>query len=127
MGNEEQKISGIKKVSLTIKAGNKPDEMNLIKDPVSVDFIYGIGTYGLSPFEKVLTDRSKGEDLSIHIESGKTGEFFNHIHPALDELTDDADNIFFRIRIININEADHREVIKAMSERTGCGDDCCGH
>jgi hypothetical protein len=45
------------------------------------------------------------------------------------DIPDSAESIFFTFQMIKIEEADHREVIKAMAELNSCGGscECCAH
>ena len=52
-------------VALTLEAGTTADSVALTPQPIAYDFIFGLGAEGLVPFERALTDRRVGEQISL--------------------------------------------------------------
>ena len=51
MDGAEEKIGALKKVTLSLEAGRSPEAMDLTSQPLPFEFIFGLGTAGLTPFE----------------------------------------------------------------------------
>ncbi|MFC1884388.1 hypothetical protein ACFL2O_06445 [Thermodesulfobacteriota bacterium] len=120
------KIEGIKKIAIAVEGGGSPDEMTLWPEALSLEFIYGIGTSGLSPFEIFLSDREAGEILSFRIKRDELVDYFMRLRHSLPGIPDNMGDVYFRIKVSHVSEAEQKEVIKAMAEMTACGDTCCG-
>ena len=120
------KIEGIKKVALAVDGGGSPDEMNPGAGALSQEFIYGIGTSGLTPFEVLLSDKEPGDELSFRLKRDEVADFFMHLWHGFQKIPEGIGEVYFRIRVVNVSEAGQKEVIKAMAEMTACGDTCCG-
>lgn len=121
------KISGIKKITVSVKAGDGPGEMNLWPEPIFFDFIYGIGTSGLSPFEVKLAEKEAGEIVALNLTRDEMPEFFTETFLLFNRIPVDKNEVYLIIQIVEVSDADQREVIKSMSGLAACGDHCCGH
>lgn len=125
---DNQKPSGLQKISLGIQAGSDPENMNLISNPIPLEIIFGIGQEGLTPLEYALSEKSKGETARVHLSREEIPGFFEHNLPL--ELVNPKfpNSIDVRIRIEAISPAEAREVIQAMAALAGdCQCDCgCG-
>jgi hypothetical protein len=121
----DEKVAPLKKVVLSWEAGRSPDAMDT--SGPQFDFVYGIGTQGLSPFEYALADKQVGDMVTLQIERDRIPEIFEHIEPHVLHLPEDFRSFYFRVIVEKVVPADSREIIKAMAETASCGDDCCGH
>jgi hypothetical protein len=45
-----EKIDLLKKITLCVEAGTDPDSMDLSPQSAQIEFIYGLGVSGLTPF-----------------------------------------------------------------------------
>ena len=126
----DQKGKGIKtldKIHLLLEVGNTPGIMNITGKPQDFQFIFGLGTSGLTPFEYHLADKKEGEIIAVEIKSRDMSEIFQHLLPLPVNIPDEPDTLFLKIEIFKITKAEPKEVIKAMAEIAACGDQCCGH
>ena len=122
-----EKISPLKKVTLTMEAGTTPESMDLTPQPSPFEFIYGLGAKGLTPIEFHLADKTVGDEVGLQIDGKQISQAFQHLIPPPLKIPEDADGLYLRFRVIEITPAEQREVIKALAEIANCGDDCCGH
>ena len=127
-------IKPMMKVNLSFMAGETPNEMDITLDHPDFEFIFGIGSGGLTPFEYELADMNAGDDIDIQLRNTDTQRFFEHLYPSVRGLFLDRSELFLNVRIKAIGPAEGREIIKAMAEMTarsesggGCGGGCgCG-
>ena len=123
----EGKVDTLKKITLSLEAGTTSDSTDLTPQPPQFEFIYGLGTAGLTPFEFQLADRTVGDEVHLHIGHEEMPQFFQHlILPPID-IPDDLNSFYLRFRVIKVIPADQREVIKALAEIANCDDHCCGY
>jgi hypothetical protein len=123
----DEKVGNLKKVAVLLEAGTRPEIMDLTPAPIPYDFVYGVGTHGLSPFEFELTEKSEGEEILIPVRTGEMADFFcHHFIPQL-EIPEGVGVFYLRTLIAGISAADPKEIIKAMAEAAACGSGCCGH
>jgi hypothetical protein len=123
----KEKVGPLKKITLSWEAGRTSDYMDLTSGPKLFEFIYGLGPAGLSPFEYDLADKVVGDTINIRVKRDQIPEKFEHLEPLLFGFPMGYDTFYLRIKVIKINPADQKEVIKAMAETASCGDNCCGH
>jgi hypothetical protein len=126
------KVEHAKKITLSFQAGTSADVMDLKPETPEFEFIFGMGSSGLTPLEYELSDKTEGETVTISLKKGDVGRVFEHLYPSLMDLFDDRDEIFLNVKIVAIAPADSREIVKALAEMAnagGCGGgwDCgCG-
>ncbi len=120
-------IGPLKKVSLVYTAGRTPDSADLIHTPKPLEFIFGLGVSGLTPFEYELAGRRAGEQGVIQVDRATALEVFGRLLPWRLELPSSPDPFYLHYKITGISNAESREVVKAMAEASACGGDCdCG-
>ena len=68
---ETEKIGVLKKITLSVEAGTAPDSMDLTPKSAHFEFIYGLGTSGLTPFEIQLADKTVAEHDSAYVRIGR--------------------------------------------------------
>ena len=122
-----EKIGPLKKVTLSIEAGTTPESMDLTPQPSLFEFIYGLGTKGLTPIEFHLAEKTVGDEVRLQIDGKQIPQVFQHLIPPPIRTPEDVDVLYLRFRVTEIIPAEQREVIKALAEIADCGDDCCGH
>ena len=114
------------KVSLSFKAGIDPEKLDIPLDQPDFEFVFGIGSGGLTPFEYELADLAAGDEINFRLNRAERQRFFEHLWPPVLGLFLDRSELFFNARINSINPADSREVVKAMAEMTAQGESGCG-
>ena len=121
-------VENLKKVKITLQVGSSTESMDIAPEPVDFEFIFGLGTSGLTPFEFSLANKHCDDEVILHINLRDIPETFAHIDlPILHDLPE-TDSIYLKARIADIQPAAGRELIKAMAEVGGCGDGgCCGN
>jgi len=128
MGNNSNIAGPLKKITLNYTAGTTPELKNLITAPEPLEFIFGIETEGLTPFECALDGKQTGDKGTIEIIKGDMGEIFGHIIPCTQLFPVSAGHFYLHYNITGISDASAREIIKSMAASGGgCGDGCdCG-
>ena len=124
---ETEKIDLLKKITLSVEVGTAPDSMDLSPESSHIEFIYGLGVSGLTPFELQLADRTVGEEIQFLINREEIPQVFQHLLLLPLNLPDDLDSFHLRLKVMKVISADQREVIKALAEIANCEDHCCGH
>lgn len=126
-------IQPLKKVSLSLMAGNKPGVFTLTRSPAILEFIYGVASDGLCPFESALNDRQEGDILTLGLPIADAPEFFGHIIQPLYEalgLQIMPETLCLKIEVISVVDADNREVVRSLAKALAhgnCGGSCgCG-
>ena len=124
------KIENLKKIKLSWQAGTSQDTMNLTPKYPGLEFIFGLGSGGMTPFEYELVDKVVGQSVLIHLKKEGLHRFFEHLNPPLMDLFDARNDIYLKVRIDAVTPAENREIIKAMADMAahgGTGCDCgCG-
>jgi hypothetical protein len=123
------KVENLKKITLAIEAGTSRDTMDIVPRYPEIEFIFGIGPEGMTPFEFELVDKSEGENVWIHSQKDTFGKFFEHLNPLLMELIGGRDEVYLKVSIVSVAAADSREIVKAMAEMAahregGCSCGC---
>ena len=124
------KVDNLKKIKVSFQAGTSHDTMNLSPKYPELDFIFGLGSEGMTPFEYELVEKDEGESVLIHLKKALFYGFFGHINPPLLDLFDGRNDVYLKVKIEAATPADQREIVKAMAclaAHGGAGCDCgCG-
>lgn len=124
-------VQPLKKLRLQLVAGSTPGAAPG-GDPVMVEFIYGIGSDGLSPFESALSGKKKGDILSLAVTSTGAHGYFGHCLGNFQQLLGLSimpSMIYLTVKVDDIADADNREVVRSLAKSLshGCGGSCdCG-
>ena len=127
MNENLQVVGPLKKIRLLLEPGTGPDKLDLSLEPIPFEFILGVGSQGLSPFEFQLADKKEGDGLSLHIRVEELSDLFQHLLIPSLAIPESISAIHLNVKIVKVSQADPKEVIKAMAEAAGCQDHCCGH
>ena len=119
------KIENLKKITLSLQAGTSQDIMNLTPRHPGFEFIFGLGSGGMTPFEYELVDKVEGQSVLIHLKKEGLHSFFEHLNPPLMDLFDVRNNLYLKVKIDAVTPADNREIIKAMAEMAAHGEAGC--
>jgi len=123
----DSKIDNLKKITLSLEAGTTPDSKDLNPQSSEFEFIFGLGTAGLTPFEFELADKTVGDEVHLHINQEEMPQVFQHLILPPINIPEHLDSFYLKFRVIKVIPADQREVIKALAEIANCDDHCCGH
>lgn len=127
MSEPAPEAEGLKKVSISLEAGTSPDRMDITGSPRNEDFIFGIATDGLTPFEAELYGKTPGQEVHIALKSGEVPAFMGHLCRLVPEIPGKDRPVFFQVKVSTIRPAQNREVVRAMAELSACGEGCCGN
>jgi len=101
--------------------------------PASLDFIYGIGTEGLSQFEQAISGLKPGDSIEIEINASQVRSYFGPQSRALCRSIDikkPAETVSLSFTLQSCETVEPKEIVTAMAEQLkegGCGSDCgCG-
>lgn len=126
-------IKPMKKVTLSLmKIGesgqSQPDALS-----VNFQFIYGVASDGLCPFELALSDKCAGDNLIVTVPAAEVHEYFGYLHFPLCQVLDlqiAPQALNFRAEVTAVTKADNREVVQSLAKALshgGCGGSCgCG-
>ena len=124
------KVENLKKIALSIQAGMSQDTMDLTPKYPGIEFIFGLGPEGMTPFEYELADKTEGESVLLHLRKEDFYSFFEHLNPPLMDLFDGRDNVYLKVEIVSVTFPENREIVKAMADMAAHGGvecDCgCG-
>lgn len=116
----------LKKVTLSIKTDRQLES-------VPFEFIYGVGSEGLCPFEVMLADKVEGDTLQVEIAGVRAAETFAHLFVPLRfalDLREVPVSFCLDLKVAGVAETENREVVQAIAKAThftGCGGSCsCG-
>lgn len=132
MANTPIEVGYMKKIGLAVAADPSKLDLNLDADPLQVKFIYGVGTEGLSLFEKVLFGKHPGDEIELEVNSFRINEALGHLKPVLRSCLPGTPSFFIKARVLSVETASNREVVQAIAanvavDSCGCGGDCgCG-
>lgn len=127
MENKSTAVGPLKKVSLLLTAGTTPELSDLIAAPEPLEFIFGVGTQGLTKFECLLDGKQAGDQGVIEVDNCNPDEIFGHIFSCLHQFHIHSSRFYLKYTITNIAEATPREVVKSLAAAGGCGSSCdCG-
>ena len=128
------KVENLKKITLSFQAGTSADEMDLALKHPEFSFIFGLAPEGMTPFEYELVDKIEGDAALLHLNKNTLNSFFEHLSPPIWDLFDGREEIYLKVKILEISTAENREIVKAMADMTthgggggcdcGCGCDC---
>ncbi len=117
-------VGHLKKISLEITAGSTSESMDLVSRPIGVSLIFGAGSHGLSPIESALEGKPVGDEQIFVIHRNQMMPFFGHLLSAFSELPRTVDVLHLKTRIVDVSDADDREVVRALADSVACGCDC---
>jgi hypothetical protein len=127
MEEKLQTAGPLKKISIALLAGASMELKDCSSAPEQIEFIYGIGIEGLTPFECAIDGKMAGEEGVVEVHASNRNEFFGHLMGCASKFSIDADPFYLHFKIHSVSATTPREVVKAMAGDTGCGGNCdCG-
>ncbi|MCP4691662.1 MAG: hypothetical protein GY859_26685 [Desulfobacterales bacterium] len=124
--NDGSKVEPLKKITLSLEAGTTPVDMDLTSTPQSLEFIFGVGAGGLTPFEYALVGKSEGDEASLQLKPDEICSLPGRTFAPLFQNLQGGGSLYVKATILRVLPADNREVIQAMAGSTGCGGGCDG-
>ncbi|MFO7709816.1 MAG: hypothetical protein R6V84_16750 [Desulfobacterales bacterium] len=121
-----RQVEPLKKVTVRILADRGPESAGTALAPSELTFIYGIGRDGITPFESLLAGRRVGDAIDLHVMTPEATAFFEHLAPLLRAAFEGRDAVSLNVRITGIDDAEGREVVKAMAEMASRAESDCG-
>ena len=120
-------IGPLTKVSLALAASEYDPGNRQPAAKIQFEFIYGIGTEGLSAFEKELHGLLPGARMKTRIEIKEMESFFEHLRCRLSEAVKIQPPFNLAIEVLSVRPATDRELVHALANRDSGGCDCgCG-
>jgi len=120
-------ISPLTKVSLSLSAADDASGHKLTPADIQFEFIYGIGTEGLSTFEKELHGLLAGARMTIRVETREMESYFEHLRCPLLEAVRIQPPFNLAIEVLSVRPATDRELVQALANKDSSGCDCdCG-
>ncbi len=126
MTEEIDIVEGLRKVVVTIEAVAEAGGAGSGPPPKTAEFIFGIGTEGLTPLEAEIAGKRVGDAVSVSIPRPRIPAAAGHLCRHMPQVSQGDGPVLFRIRIDDIRRADNREIVRAMAELGGCSEGCCG-
>ncbi len=119
------KVANLMKITILVEAGTSSEKMDLTPAPFHFEFIFGVATEGMTPFEYAILDKPVGETIVLKLDRSQLAETFGHIDLPVLRLVD-ADSFFLKAVVENVVKPEDWEVVKAMAAAGGCSDECGG-
>ena len=117
----------LKKIEMLLEAGTNPQIMDITSQPVTAQFIFGIASDGLTPFECELADKSPGDVTVLNIIEKQIATMFGHLSQLILDNIEVRDSFYLKVKINDIVTPENREVVNAMAESLKHGGGCeCG-
>lgn len=123
MSTPKPTVENLMKVSVNIDA-NPPSTENAKSVPF--EFIFGVGSEGVTPFEKALFGKSVGDSIQLDIAPTEYCQTVGHLELPLREQSGIMAPTHVQVTVTDIVRAQDREVVKAMAAGGGCSDCGCG-
>ena len=122
-----QPAGPLKKISIALLAGASKKLKDCSIAPEQIEFIYGIGIEGLTPFECAIDGKMAGDEGVVEVHASQRNEFFGHLMGCASKFSVDADPFYLHFKICSVSDTSPQEVVKAMAGDSGCGGSCdCG-
>ena len=122
-------VEPLQKISVTIRAGAAPGDLNLPLAHPEVTFICGIGTGGMTPFEYLLAGRTPGDEISFGLDAGRHGAILRALGPGLRRSFPGPQRGAFSGQAHRHRAGGRPRLVRAMAEltaRAGSGGCDCG-
>ncbi len=126
-------VDNLKKVTFSLRIDGGLAQADLKDTPVVHEFIYGVASEGVCPFEMAFADKVVGEVVSLTILRTNAREMCAHLLQPLRKslgIHSLPESMSLEMEVVGVEVAENREVIQAMSQSlgsSGCGGDCdCG-
>ena len=122
-------IGPLTKVALKLTVSGERGQERPTAAIIRFEFVFGIGTQGLSAFEMDLSGLSEGARKKIQIEAHETQLYFEHLRCPLLEALRSIPPFDLEIEVLSVTPVTDRELVYALANKEGSGCDCdcdCG-
>ncbi len=122
-------IGPLTKVTLILAASADDSSEAPPQENIQFEFVYGIGTAGLSAFEMELQGLSAGARIKVRTQTNLVQSYFEHLRCPLLEAVKIQPPFDLSIEVLSVRPATHRELVHALANIDGseCNCDCgCG-
>jgi hypothetical protein len=122
-------VDVLRRVRLSLAVGSAAGRTDLLPGPVPFDFIFGIGTNGITPFEYQLVHKLPGDHIEVMVARNDLSRSFEHLStPLLTALPQLArlDRWCLSVTIEEVTVADGRDVVQALARLSETGEGGCG-
>lgn len=125
---ESNTVGPLKKVVLALNVLSESDGQRHSGRDIDFEFIYGVGTQGITSFEKDLHAKSPGDCLSLRMDNDNLQDHLEHLFCPLMEAIQDPAPVELRMTVKAVTPASNRDLVSAMAKLAGgCDADCdCG-
>lgn len=126
-----QSIQALKKITLSVQAGSEAMNFSLTPSSVIIEFIYGVASDGLTPFEVALGDKVSGDLLNLSVSNSEAADYFGNLFPVVRQKLGIhllPEVLFLQVEVNSVTVADNREVVQALAgslAHGGCGGGSC--
>lgn len=128
--NDSLAIAPLTKVKLDLCVLSEAHEDDTATPRLEFSFVFGIGTQGLTAFERDLVGKHCGDSTTLHVGGARLLGYFEHLlSPLLKAVeTDPPFDLHFIVQ--DVSHVSARELVHALAKiggDGGCGCDCgCG-
>ena len=119
----------VKKISLAVQAGDSPGCYNYTKEPAALEFIFGIESAGLTPFELAIDSLAPGESTTLTVAGNELESFFSGLFIPFCKAAGIRllpASLTVEVEVIDCCKATPREIVAAMAQSVGHGGGCSG-
>jgi hypothetical protein len=125
---QDTSVEALRKISVAFEAGSAQMRTDIDLEPARAEFIFGIGTTGLTALEARLAGKKVGDTVVFPLDRGQLPAVAGHLCRLMPKIPDGDDPVYLRVRIEDVRTPENREVVKAMADAGACGEGCsCGH
>jgi hypothetical protein len=122
-------VDVLRRVGLSLAAGSAEGRSDILPGPAPFDFIFGIGTDGITPFEYRLVHKLPGDHIEVMVTRNDLSRLFGHLAPqvlAALPIPARLDRWWLSVAIEAVNAADGRDVVRALARLSEAAEGGCG-
>ena len=117
-------IDNLRKVALVLEVGNSQEAFTPLKDPKTLEFIYGVATHGITPFERLLYQKSTGDEVMATVDLDNADEYFGPLSHGIQSWLQGGGELVLKVGVQSVSTPADREIVKALASGGGCGCGC---
>ncbi len=122
-------VDVLRRVRLSLAAGSAMGRSDILPGPAPVDFIFGIGTDGITPFEYRLVHKLPGDRIELMVARNDLSRLFGHLAPqmlAALPIPARLNRWWLSVTIEMVSTADGRDVVRALARLSEAAEGGCG-
>lgn len=117
----------MKEIQLSIQSRIAKEQGEAVPPPFETNFIIGLASDGMCPFEYHLLGKKEGEQIFFQLNRAEISDTFGHINVPMELFPGHADDFCVTVDILAISDVSQREIVRSMAEITTHGGHCCDH